>query len=98
VLVVVGSTASSNSNRLRELAERASIPGYLVDGPEDLQREWFADRKAVGVTAGASAPELLVEQVVARLQSWGGQAPRVIAGREENVVFSLPKALRVAKA
>jgi 4-hydroxy-3-methylbut-2-enyl diphosphate reductase len=98
VLVVVGSAASSNSNRLRELADRAGIPGYLVDGPDDLQREWFAGRKAVGVTAGASAPELLVEQVVARLQSWGGEAPRVVAGRAENVVFSLPKALRAAKA
>jgi 4-hydroxy-3-methylbut-2-enyl diphosphate reductase len=97
-LVVVGSATSSNSNRLRELADRAGLPGYLVDGPEDLQREWFADRKAVGVTAGASAPELLVEQVVARLQSWGGEAPRVVAGRAENVVFSLPKSLRAAKA
>jgi 4-hydroxy-3-methylbut-2-enyl diphosphate reductase len=97
-LVVVGSATSSNTNRLRELADRAGLPGYLVDGPEDLQREWFADRKAVGVTAGASAPELLVEQVVARLQSWGGEAPRVVAGRAENVVFSLPKSLRAAKA
>jgi 4-hydroxy-3-methylbut-2-enyl diphosphate reductase len=98
VLVVVGSATSSNSNRLRELADRAGIPGYLVDGPDDLAREWFADRKAVGVTAGASAPELLVEQVVERLKSWGGNDPRVVAGREENVVFSLPRALRVAKA
>jgi 4-hydroxy-3-methylbut-2-enyl diphosphate reductase len=98
VLVVVGSATSSNSNRLRELADRAGIPGYLVDGPENLQRVWFEGRTAVGVTAGASAPELLVEQVVERLRSWGGQAPRVVNGREENVVFSLPKALRVAKA
>jgi len=98
VLVVVGSATSSNSNRLRELADRAGIPGYLVDGPDNLERAWFEGRKAVGVTAGASAPELLVQQVVQRLQSWGGQAPRVIVGREENVVFSLPKALRVAKA
>jgi 4-hydroxy-3-methylbut-2-enyl diphosphate reductase len=98
VLVVVGSATSSNSNRLRELADRAGIPGYLVDGPDDLKREWFTDRNAVGVTAGASAPELLVEQVVERLKSWGGLDPRVVAGREENVVFSLPKALRVAKA
>jgi 4-hydroxy-3-methylbut-2-en-1-yl diphosphate reductase len=97
VLVVVGSASSSNSNRLRELADRAGIPGYLVDGPDDLQREWFAGRSAVGVTAGASAPELLVEQVVARLRSWGGKSPEVVTGREENVVFSLPKALRVAK-
>jgi 4-hydroxy-3-methylbut-2-en-1-yl diphosphate reductase len=94
VLVVVGSTTSSNSNRLRELADRAGIPGYLVDGPDNLQREWFEGRSAVGVTAGASAPELLVQQVVERLRSWGGTAPREILGREENVVFSLPRALR----
>ena len=96
VLVVVGSTTSSNSNRLRELADRAGIPGYLVDGPDNLQREWFDGRHAVGVTAGASAPELLVQQVVERLRSWGGTAPRELMGREENVVFSLPRALRTA--
>jgi 4-hydroxy-3-methylbut-2-enyl diphosphate reductase len=98
VLVVVGSAMSSNSNRLRELADRAGIPGYLVDGPANLERQWFEGRKAVGVTAGASAPELLVQQVVERLKSWGGQEPRVVLGREENVVFSLPKALRQARA
>jgi 4-hydroxy-3-methylbut-2-enyl diphosphate reductase len=65
-----------------------------VDGPENLQRDWFEGRSAVGVTAGASAPELLVQQVVERLRSWGGSAPREIMGREENVVFSLPRALR----
>jgi len=97
VLVVVGSASSSNSNRLRELADRAGIPGYLVDGPDDLKREWFAGRKGVGVTAGASAPEVLVERVVARLREWGGEAPRVVVGREENVVFSLPRALRVSR-
>jgi 4-hydroxy-3-methylbut-2-enyl diphosphate reductase len=94
VLVVVGSVSSSNSNRLRELADRAGIPGYLVDGPDNLQREWFAGRRAVGVTAGASAPELLVQQVVERLRHWGGMVPQEIVGREENVVFSLPRALR----
>lgn len=98
VLVVVGSASSSNSNRLRELADRAGIPGYLVDGPDDLQPEWFEGRRAAGVTAGASAPELLVEQVVQRLRSWGGTTPRVLVGREENVVFSLPRALRPSKA
>ena len=72
VLIVVGSRASSNSNRLRELADRAGIPGYLVDGPEDLQREWFDGKQAVGVTAGASAPEVLVQQVIEQLRSWGG--------------------------
>ena len=97
VLVVVGSTSSSNSNRLRELADRSGIPGYLVDGPENLQREWFEGRRAVGVTAGASAPELLVQQVVERLRSWGGGAPQAVVGREENVVFSLPRALRVSR-
>ncbi|MFO1502194.1 MAG: 4-hydroxy-3-methylbut-2-enyl diphosphate reductase [Steroidobacteraceae bacterium] len=96
VLVVVGSVTSSNSNRLRELADRAGIPGYLVDGPGNLQRQWFDGRRAVGVTAGASAPELLVQQVVERLRSWGGTTPREIIGREENVVFSLPRALRPA--
>ncbi len=94
VLVVVGSVTSSNSNRLRELADRAGIPGYLVDGPGNLQREWFEGRRAVGVTAGASAPELLVQQVVEQLREWGGREPRQILGREENVVFSLPKTLR----
>jgi 4-hydroxy-3-methylbut-2-enyl diphosphate reductase len=98
VLVVVGSSASSNSNRLRELADRAGIPGYLVDGPQDLKQEWFQGRQAVGVTAGASAPELLVQQVVERLTAWGGEEPRQVVGREENVVFSLPKSLRPAAA
>ncbi len=94
VLVVVGSVTSSNSNRLRELADRAGIPGYLVDGPDNLQRAWFAGRNAVGVTAGASAPELLVQEVVERLRAWGGEVPREIVGRAENVVFSLPRTLR----
>jgi 4-hydroxy-3-methylbut-2-enyl diphosphate reductase len=94
VLLVVGSRTSSNSNRLRELADRAGIPGYLIDGPEDLRREWFIDRKAVGVTAGASAPELLVQQVVEKLRSWGGEAPNEVIGREEKVFFTLPRELR----
>jgi 4-hydroxy-3-methylbut-2-enyl diphosphate reductase len=97
VLVVVGSVASSNSNRLRELGERAGMPAFLVDGPQNLQREWFEGKQAVGVTAGASAPELLVGQVVAQLQGWGGTLPEEILGREEHVVFSLPRSLRTAK-
>ena len=96
VMVVVGSPTSSNSNRLREIAEKAGIPGYLVDGPEDLQPEWFEGKQAVGVTAGASAPEVLVERVVARLAEWGGTLPEEVAGRPEKVVFSLPKVLRSA--
>jgi 4-hydroxy-3-methylbut-2-enyl diphosphate reductase len=95
VLIVVGSAASSNSNRLRELGERAGIDAYLVDGPQDLRESWFTGKRAAGVTAGASAPELLVRQVLERLQSWGGELPQEIQGREEDVVFSLPRSLRV---
>jgi 4-hydroxy-3-methylbut-2-enyl diphosphate reductase len=94
VVVVVGSQTSSNSNRLREIAEKAGKPGYLVDGPEDLRPEWFAGHGAVGVTAGASAPELLVQRVVARLREWGGRGAEEIVGREESVVFALPRELR----
>jgi 4-hydroxy-3-methylbut-2-enyl diphosphate reductase len=95
VLIVVGSRSSSNSNRLRELAERAGIPGYLVDGPEDMDRSWIEGRASVGVTAGASAPEIQVQAVVQQLRTWGGQVPSELSGREENIVFGLPKALRV---
>jgi 4-hydroxy-3-methylbut-2-enyl diphosphate reductase len=94
VLVVVGSPASSNSNRLREIAEKQGVPGYLVDGADDLRREWFEGKRCAGVTAGASAPEVLVQQVIARLQAWGGGQVVEIQGRPENVVFSLPRALR----
>jgi 4-hydroxy-3-methylbut-2-enyl diphosphate reductase len=94
VVVVVGSVTSSNSNRLREIAQKAGIPGYLVDGPEDLRPEWFEGKRAVGVTAGASAPELLVRRVVERLREWGGEGSEEILGRAENVVFSLPRELR----
>jgi len=94
VLLVVGSRTSSNSNRLRELADRAGVPGYLIDGPADLRAEWFEGRHAVGVTAGASAPELLVRQVVEQLARWGGEAPREVIGREERVFFTLPRELR----
>jgi 4-hydroxy-3-methylbut-2-enyl diphosphate reductase len=95
VLLVVGSRSSSNSNRLRELADRAGIPGYLVDGAEDLQREWLNGKHTIGVTAGASAPEVRVQQVVERLREWGADMPAELAGREEQVVFGLPKALRI---
>jgi 4-hydroxy-3-methylbut-2-enyl diphosphate reductase len=96
VLLVVGSRTSSNSNRLRELADRAGMPGYLIDGPDDMRREWFDGKNAVGVTAGASAPELLVQQVVDKLRSWGGEPPNETIGREEKVFFSLPRDLRRA--
>ena len=96
VLLVVGSRASSNSNRLRELAERAGIPGYLIDGPADLRREWLTGKRSIGLTAGASAPELLVQQVIEQLARWGAEPPREITGREERVVFTLPRELRRA--
>jgi len=98
LLIVVGSRSSSNSNRLRELAERKGVTGYLVDGPDELQRQWFTGASTVGVTAGASAPEVLVQQVVERLQAWGGQLPLELKGIEETVVFGLPKALRAREA
>jgi 4-hydroxy-3-methylbut-2-enyl diphosphate reductase len=97
VILVVGSPTSSNSNRLREIAEKSGIPGYLIDGPEDLQREWLRDDSVVGLTAGASAPELLVKRVIERLREWAPQGrAEVIAidGEPENVVFSLPRELR----
>jgi len=96
VLLVVGSRSSSNSNRLRELADRAGIPGYLIDGPEDLHREWLDGRRVIGVTAGASAPEVLVQQVLEQLERWGAERPREVIGREEHVIFTLPRELRRA--
>lgn len=95
VLVVVGSKTSSNSNRLVELGHRAGIPAYLVDGAADLHREWFEGKQSVGVSAGASAPEVLVQQVIARLREWGGELPQERAGRIEQVIFGLPRELRV---
>jgi 4-hydroxy-3-methylbut-2-enyl diphosphate reductase len=94
ILLIVGSRASSNANRLRELAERGGVPGYLIDGAADLRREWFEGRQAVGVSAGASPPEVLVQQVLAQLKEWGAQPPAEIAGREEHVFFALPRELR----
>lgn len=98
IVIVVGSRSSSNSNRLREIAEKAGLPGYLVDGPEDLRREWFVDRHCVGVTAGASAPEVLVRRVVDQLVAWGAEPAAELPGREEHVVFALPKPLREPRA
>ncbi|MAY25251.1 MAG: 4-hydroxy-3-methylbut-2-enyl diphosphate reductase [Polycyclovorans sp.] len=96
VLLVVGSANSSNSNRLRELGTLAGVRAYLVDGPEDLQAQWFEGCAAVGVTAGASAPESIVQGVVQRLTELGGTAAEEMKGREEHIVFSLPPQLRRA--
>ncbi|HEV2212006.1 MAG TPA: 4-hydroxy-3-methylbut-2-enyl diphosphate reductase, partial [Gammaproteobacteria bacterium] len=94
VMLVVGSRNSSNSNRLREIAQGEGAVSYLIDGPEDLKREWFATAQAVGVTAGASAPEVLVQRVVAQLKDWGGKTVNETQGIPENVEFALPKVLR----
>jgi 4-hydroxy-3-methylbut-2-enyl diphosphate reductase len=99
VMIVVGSPNSSNSNRLREVATKLGTAGYLVDSAEELDRAWFEGARAVGVTAGASAPDILVQGVIARLQQWGGTVAEERRGREENVVFSLPRdLLRAARA
>jgi 4-hydroxy-3-methylbut-2-enyl diphosphate reductase len=95
LVLVVGSTNSSNSNRLRELAERCGASAYLIDDASMIDPTWLADAQAVGVTAGASAPELLVEEVIDTLRQRGVATVRDLDGREENVTFSLPKALRI---
>jgi len=94
VVLVVGSVASSNSNRLKELAERCGCDAYLIDGPQDIDPLWFDGARTVGVTAGASAPEVLVQGVVTQLVSFGATPPQELKGVEENVSFSLPKELR----
>ncbi|ODC04540.1 4-hydroxy-3-methylbut-2-enyl diphosphate reductase [Terasakiispira papahanaumokuakeensis] len=95
VVLVVGSPNSSNSNRLRELAERMATPAYLIDTASDLNPEWVKEVASVGITAGASAPEVLVRQVIDQLVAWGGKPPAELPGREENITFTMPKALRI---
>ncbi len=94
LVLVVGSHNSSNSNRLRELAERCGTESYLIDGPDCVQAAWLEGKSTIGITAGASAPEVLVQQVIARLQELGAEAPLEIAGIPENISFTLPRALR----
>ena len=95
VVLVVGSPNSSNSNRLRELAERMNCRAYLIDNATEMNESWFDGIQSVGVTAGASAPEVLIQEVLQQLQNWGGDLPSELLGIEENVTFSLPKALRI---
>ncbi len=95
VVLVVGSKNSSNSNRLAELAQRMGKAAYLIDDAADIQPEWVVSVDCVGVTAGASAPDILVQNVISRLQALGGGEARVLEGREENIVFEVPKELRV---
>ena len=93
LLLVVGSVNSSNSNRLRELAEKQGCAAHLIDGPDDILRDWLKDSPRVGLTAGASAPEILVEQVIERLKAWGATAVEEQDGIREQVVFPLPREL-----
>ncbi|HBO24167.1 MULTISPECIES: 4-hydroxy-3-methylbut-2-enyl diphosphate reductase [unclassified Providencia] len=95
IVLVVGSKNSSNSNRLAELASRMQKPAYLIDGAEDIKTEWLADKEIIGLTAGASAPDILVQQVIDRLKELGADSVVELEGREENIVFEVPKELRV---
>ena len=95
LVLVVGSPNSSNSNRLRELSERMGTPAYLIDGAEEIQPAWLDGVKHVGITAGASAPDVLVRQVIRHLHGLGATGEEELAGQEENIVFSMPKELRV---
>jgi len=94
VVLVIGSKNSSNSNRLREAAERAGCRAHLIDGPEDIDPAWLAKDARIGITAGASAPEVLVDSVVAWLSERGFGHPKALKVREENVHFSIPEELR----
>jgi 4-hydroxy-3-methylbut-2-enyl diphosphate reductase len=96
LVLVVGSPNSSNSNRLRELAERCGAEAYLVDSANDIRTEWLQSKRAIGVTAGASAPEILVREVIAALESYGALPPQEMPGEPENISFSLPKELRAS--
>lgn len=98
VVLVVGSPNSSNSNRLRELAERRGSRAYLIDGVEDIQAEWLNDVESVGVTAGASAPEVLVQQVIKHVEALGACTAQELDGQPENVTFSMPRELRISEA
>ncbi|HEY9036571.1 MAG TPA: 4-hydroxy-3-methylbut-2-enyl diphosphate reductase [Pseudomonadales bacterium] len=95
VVLVVGSPNSSNSNRLRELALRAGIDSYLIDSAEDIKPEWLAGKTAIGVTAGASAPEVLVQEVIEALQAMGAAKPVELSGAAESIRFSMPRELRL---
>jgi len=95
VVLVVGSKNSSNSNRLRELSDKLDTPGYLIDDAQDIDLKWFENKQVIGLTAGASAPEILVQQVVERLKTLGVSQAEEDEGRRETVEFSLPKALKI---
>ncbi|MCS6945397.1 MAG: 4-hydroxy-3-methylbut-2-enyl diphosphate reductase [Sutterellaceae bacterium] len=93
LVIVIGSQTSSNSNRLREVAERFGVPAYLVDSADDLNPQWLKGKQRIGVTAGASAPEILVQQLIERLRALGAVSVRTLEGAQEHVTFPLPKGL-----
>ncbi len=95
LVIVVGSATSSNSNRLAEVARKLGKPGYMVDGPDEVQAQWFVQRQRVGLTAGASAPEILVQQVIDQLKALGAVSVRRLQSAPENVKFPLPKGLKL---
>lgn len=95
LVLVVGSKNSSNSNRLAELAQRVGKPSYLIDSADDINPDWLRDVDTIGLTAGASAPDVLVQQVISRLQELGADEISQLEGREENIIFEVPKELRV---
>ena len=94
IVIVVGSPSSSNSNRLRDVAAKYGTPSYMVDNANELQTEWLVGKRTIGLTAGASAPDILVQQVIARLRELGAVSVRTLAGIQETVKFPLPKGLR----
>ena len=98
VVIVVGSPNSSNSNRLREVAEKVGTEAYMVDNAAQIKSAWLEGKMRIGVTAGASAPEILVQQVIERLKQLGAKSVRPLAGVEENVTFPLPKGLSGERA
>jgi 4-hydroxy-3-methylbut-2-en-1-yl diphosphate reductase len=93
LVIVVGSPNSSNSNRLREVARNMNVPSYLVDNADELQADWLQGKQQIGITAGASAPEVLVQNVIERLRQMGNATVQELHGVDENVIFPLPKAL-----
>ena len=98
VVLVVGSPTSSTSNRLAEVARKMGVPGYMVDSADDLQPEWLEGKARIGLTAGASAPEVLVQAVIERIRALGAVSVRRMDGIEESVKFPLPKGLRLDNA
>jgi 4-hydroxy-3-methylbut-2-enyl diphosphate reductase len=93
MMVVVGSANSSNSNRLKELAAKLGVDSYLVDHPNQLSKDWFVDKKRIGITAGASAPEALTQLIIQQIKSYGSNIVRTLPGIEERVNFPMPKGL-----